>query len=490
MTERASSDYQRRDVAKMVKSKTDWDPALLAYAKAVALMKDPKKKNQKTDPTSWTFQANTHGVPGGVPSNAPEEWGQCPHGSPLFLPWHRAYVWYFERIVRKVINEELKISGQQNWALPYWNYAHVQSGDKPPEYVGSKAWRQLPLAFRQEKLPDGVTDNPLRYPHRSIGDGAIPYLNVNPYAAMSESSFDGFSPSLESTPHNKVHTRVGNGQGMGSVPHAALDPVFWLHHANIDRLWYAWLRTHSNPAGRTWPKTRPGSTKRYCFRDEKGTQIVLGDKPLFDAPAFDYCYESLSDGTGTAPTKQVREVVSTVSVPAGDPLVARGGQTPLGAVPVRIEPTPVPDAGDALAPTLTADAGGAGQVVLTVRGVRAEKAPGVTYGVYLGAREDHDEDLDPYGPHFVGDLDFFGASGADAHHQHDGNAGDGRTFTFDITDTLRTLRQTGLWSGEGVPPVSVAPIPNESAPGSDRAQPPLPVADAAPQFAELTISTN
>ncbi|WP_275695735.1 hypothetical protein [Streptomyces noursei] len=41
-----------------------------------------------------------------------------------------------------------------------------------------------------------------------------------------------------------------------------------------------------------------------------------------------------------------------------------------------------------------------------------------------------------------------------------------------------------------MPPVSVAPIPNESVPGADTAQPPLPVADAAPQFAELTIGMN
>jgi tyrosinase len=37
---------------------------------------------------------------------------------------------------------------------------------------------------------------------------------------------------------------------------AALDPIFWLHHANIDRLWSVWLRDtqepHRNPTERTW----------------------------------------------------------------------------------------------------------------------------------------------------------------------------------------------------------------------------------------------
>src|SRR5436305_4534028 len=51
----------------------------------------------------------------------------------------------------------------------------------------------------------------------------------------------GASPHgrLESTPHDSVHVSIGGF--MGSFGTAARDPIFWLHHSNIDRLWDAWL---------------------------------------------------------------------------------------------------------------------------------------------------------------------------------------------------------------------------------------------------------
>ena len=61
----------------------------------------------------------------------------------------------------------------------------------------------------------------------------------------------GVFGALEQTPHNDVHGLVGGPSGfMGAFDTAPLDPVFWLHHANIDRLWAVWLAqpNRSNPA--------------------------------------------------------------------------------------------------------------------------------------------------------------------------------------------------------------------------------------------------
>ena len=52
---------------------------------------------------NWTNQASIHQ-------------NFCPHGNWLFLPWHRAYLLYFERICRK-------LSGMADFALPYWNWS-------------------------------------------------------------------------------------------------------------------------------------------------------------------------------------------------------------------------------------------------------------------------------------------------------------------------------------------------------------------------------
>ena len=54
---------------------------------------------------------------------------------------------------------------------------------------------------------------------------------------MEENTYDGFWNKLENV-HDAVHVWVGGA--MSAVPTAAYDPVFWSHHAMIDRLWYIW----------------------------------------------------------------------------------------------------------------------------------------------------------------------------------------------------------------------------------------------------------
>ena len=66
----------------------------------------------------------------------------------------------------------------------------------------------------------------------------------------------GNSGGLENLPHNPVHTNIGGRNGLMSDPDlAGLDPVFWIHHSNIDRLWQVWLNRnpgHQNPGSDNW----------------------------------------------------------------------------------------------------------------------------------------------------------------------------------------------------------------------------------------------
>jgi tyrosinase len=56
--------------------------------------------------------------------------------------------------------------------------------------------------------------------------------------------FLDFQGQLEGI-HNSVHVWVGGT--MGQIPWAAYDPIFWAHHAMIDRLWRLWQLHHPNP---------------------------------------------------------------------------------------------------------------------------------------------------------------------------------------------------------------------------------------------------
>ena len=66
-------------------------------------------------------------------------------------------------------------------------------------------------------------------------------------AALANGTFNAFAQALEGV-HNSGHVWVGGSMGM--IPTAPADPVFWMHHAEIDRLWSVWqasIRAESRP---------------------------------------------------------------------------------------------------------------------------------------------------------------------------------------------------------------------------------------------------
>jgi tyrosinase len=97
-------------------------------------------------------------------------------------------------------------------------------------------------------------------PHTVVRN--IGALSILPNAAtMANSTFNAFTPALQGV-HNSGHVWVGGS--MGSVATAPADPVFWMHHAEIDRIWAAWQAANpgQNPtlAGAAatmdpWPET-------------------------------------------------------------------------------------------------------------------------------------------------------------------------------------------------------------------------------------------
>jgi len=98
---------------------------------------------------------------------------------------------------------------------------------------------------------------------------------------------------LEQTPHGSIHNAVGGW--MSQFNTAALDPIFWLHHANIDRLWSVWRARNSkdvNPTDSDW------LTKvSFEFHDAAGNVVSHTSSQVVDstaAPLF-YKYEDESD---------------------------------------------------------------------------------------------------------------------------------------------------------------------------------------------------
>ncbi len=246
-----------------------------------------------TDPTSWTYQANMHGT---YDQPVLTAWNGCQHGSFFFFSWHRMYLYYFERILRAA-------SGDPNLALPYWNYTDDPNLPDPDR-------RQLPLAFRQP----ADSSNPLfvsqRRPDLNNGTGfldpgivdysrAFTFTNFDAPVGSGSASFGGPTRSnhptsnddfgaLESTPHNDVHNDFGGWMRDPNL--SARDPIFYLHHANIDRLWKRWL---AQGGGRQDPTSdQVWMNTMFTFFDENGQQVQKSGKDVLDTVSqLNYCYD-------------------------------------------------------------------------------------------------------------------------------------------------------------------------------------------------------
>ncbi|MFI6846436.1 tyrosinase family protein [Kitasatospora sp. NBC_00085] len=503
-----------------------WDPVLYWYARAVGRM----QQRPATDPTSWVFQACIHGVPPTV-SETNEAFNQCPHGGWFFLPWHRGYLWYFERIVRAAIKE---IAAEENitpdpsttWALPYWDYALGGPGRDPATDFTPRA---LPEAFRSPKMPsspdgdDLTLDNPLFLPdapvpdsefwdtpHRGLGKNAafevLRYTDVNPFTAMSQPVFaatrshqtthqpsfgseisyttldhfrrGGFG-ELEHVPHNQVHSGLGGWMGM--VSGSPRDPIFWLHHSNIDRLWSSWLsRDNVNPNHTSW------LDKQFIFFDENGQIQQPTPKEFLGIDPLDYAYDSLTDGTGTP-----RAIVPPAPViRAGERVLAAAAANPRQLLsvqgPTEVSLEPAGDAGRAMAAAVAGDVPESG-LILTVHGVRTNVPPGTPFHVFLNGPGD---ELDPDGPYFVGWISFFGAADLDGlQHDHGGH-----DVSFDVTEQVHRLREQGLLP-DGPVTVSIVPSIPQPVPGAvagaaaGAAAAEAVVAGPQPSFERISLTT-
>ena len=308
------------------------NPAILWYARGVAAMQSRKL----ADPTSWRFFAAIHGLDKGLwthygylspsdqmPAQSQMDlfWNQCQHGTWYFLPWHRGYLLALEATIRAAV---VSLGGPSDWALPYWNYFDPDENDLPP-------------AFASPDWPDGTGNNPLyikqRWGPKNDGPVYVPLDQVN-MDALADPDFTGVasggSPGfggvdtgfehggsphglLENQPHDMVHVFVGGRNPanralpglMSYPPTAGLDPIFYLHHANINRLWEVWVgepTSLGNPTEPNW-LGGPASTGEHPFvmpMPPGGAPWYYTPGDLADLSTLNYVYDNLSPTGATA----------------------------------------------------------------------------------------------------------------------------------------------------------------------------------------------
>ena len=200
---------------------------------AVKTMKD-RSASRPNDPTGWTYWASSHGTTGSVPSSLSAIYNQCTHSSDgstalQFLSWHRAFLFFFESVLKQAAHDA---GSTTDFNLPYWDW--YTQPVMPRMFT-----RTTDPSGRQNSLWHSRTRTDLS--EDALDRSAFGYNNMLPATGTRRERT--FSYVFEQDPHGAVHGLVGGD--MGFVPRSARDPIFWLHHANIDRLWSAWMRTGS-----------------------------------------------------------------------------------------------------------------------------------------------------------------------------------------------------------------------------------------------------
>ena len=230
---------------------------------------------QISDDRGYGYFAGIHGLP--LPISC-----ENAHGTPYFLPWHRAYLYFFERALR----DRNADAGVVWWD---WQTGPKRASRLPAPYLKSKAAgksnplysAKVPkLALEQGRaggLQAGATTKretggPIGLPSREEVDDVL-----------SRSQFIDFSRALEQL-HNRVHGWVGGHMGM--IPFAAFDPVFWAHHTMCDRIWRLWQLRH------------PGANPPASIMDEALPPFRMTVRQTLSVSAlgYDYAVSTASSG--------------------------------------------------------------------------------------------------------------------------------------------------------------------------------------------------
>jgi len=257
---------------------------LAKYARAVEIMRTLPDYDQH----SWTWWWNTHWVKGypaalwdlsekkkaEVIATLPKEyradadavWNGCqahPYNPAnpeqyqqwYFLPWHRLMLAQFEGVIREVLHDE-------EFTLPYWNPVTGNPDDLIVPAVFRKPGTSLYNGTRWFWVNGGERIDTLYRDWINLDA-----LNEKFYIDSPTGKY-GFNPRLDQNPHFFTHFALGGD--MAEFSTVGGDPIFYLHHANIDRLWESW-----NQLGNTNPTDPAYFNREFSYGDRSGKRVDL-----------------------------------------------------------------------------------------------------------------------------------------------------------------------------------------------------------------------
>jgi tyrosinase len=257
------------------------------------------------------------------------------HRGPVFFPWHRFMLLQFEMNLQRVLGNDLQ------FGLPYWDWAAdgelspaaqvksplwaaacmggtgspVTSGPFAYDPNDPNSWRvfitasvngQLTQVNRGLRRALGASvqglPGPNRLPRKTHTAAALgmPTYDASPWSVMSD-GFRNFVEGWENNPqipppslHNRVHVFIGGDMSPSTSPN---DPVFYLNHCNVDRIWESWMQDPPLGHGRVYAPAQSASPslKGHRLNDRMNSLLSASTTPaaMLNVSAF-YTYDSLA----------------------------------------------------------------------------------------------------------------------------------------------------------------------------------------------------
>jgi len=359
-----------------------------------------RQNTNARDPNSWLYWANVHQ-------------NFCPHGVPYFLAWHRGYLKLFEQKLREIARNNALV-------VPYWDYYADPS---------------MPREFLDPSSP--------LFMSRRVNSNVRASLSLDPFANQivnfPRGTNNAFEPLLESRPHNGVHNIIGGIMGGLQSPQ---DPIFWVHHANIDRLWAAWVRADS---GRTMP---PPSSPYWSGIFEYAPGVTLPRNATISTIGLGYKYEN-ENMPNKIPSENAPRRPPLLKLKAMSPqllsakILGGGEQLSLDQKSVSVEvPVSVqqqPRLRKLLQASPQTTAANASTVRVVLDGVSLTdlgKSGGYFYKVYINLPEQGDGEHSD-SEYLLGTLGPFEIAGLQHHAEHNGGK---VQLSFPATEALQDIK--------------------------------------------------
>ena len=448
---------------------------LAAYEHAIQIMKDRSAANPY-DKSGYLWQAWVHnctfiwqpangiGAPGShggrcdnamvsppAPDFVASHPGVCEHHKDLFLIWHRAQFYYFEKILQATDpdgtvtdSRGMKGPGTRNVAVPFWNWTRPPSGVR---YAKALEDRNSPL-FHERRKQTAVTPQEQQQIGQATSALAVAALVNDPdwqnFGGFPQEAPTGGGGNFEYEHHDVMHFfYFGPGSDMAAPPTAALDPAFFSYHSYIDLLLQFWLERHGSQAMTSLDNflraTQPDSVRPAPGHTPGAGLPSMGTGRIYlDPAALGTGYE-VTDADKLPPPEAVARAVAGVNgTPAPFAATEKSRHARLSG-PGLFDPSTGPPTMVAKLPVRIPS----GVNFVRAKFQRPDGAPDVSYLIdfYLHpAGTDLDlANRSQREKYIVTALGFWGSGGTSGHSEHDSN----KPLFVNLTSALKDLASTG-----------------------------------------------